>query len=117
MWWMVYVGFSHVLDEENLTPTQEKCLDLDIQATNILFRSLHNCILGEIMDKETAHEIWSYLNEKYGAPSDDHDDYKTKEEVHERMMSTSMTWWLWKIAPPHGQMMMMIINLQQVHLT
>ena len=35
------------------------------------------------MDKKTAHEIWSYLNEKYGAPSDDHDDYKTKEEVHE----------------------------------
>ena len=64
---MVDVGFSHVLDEENLTPTQEKCLDLDIQATNILFRSLHNCILGEIMDKKTAHEIWSYLKEIWGA--------------------------------------------------
>ena len=24
---MVDVGFSHVLDEGNLTPTQEKCLD------------------------------------------------------------------------------------------
>ena len=32
---------------------------------------------------KTAHEIWSYLNEKYGAPSDDYDDYKTKEEVYE----------------------------------
>ena len=42
MWWMVDVGFSHVLDEENLTPTQEKCLDLNIQSTNILFRYLHN---------------------------------------------------------------------------
>jgi len=83
MWWMVDVDFSHVLDEGNLTPTQEKCIDLDIQATNILFRSLHNYILGEIMDKEITHEIWSYLNEKYGAASDDHDDYKTKEEVHE----------------------------------
>ena len=60
MWWMVDVGFSHVLDERNLTQTQEKFLDRDIQATNILFRSLHNCILGEIMDKETAHEILSY---------------------------------------------------------
>ena len=80
---MVDVGFSHVLDEGNLTPTQEKCLDLDIQATNILFRSLHNCILGEIMDMKTAHEIWSYLNEKYGAASDDDDDFKAKEEVHE----------------------------------
>ena len=61
MWWMVDVGFSHVLDEGNLTPTQEKCLDLDIQATNILFRSLHDSILCEVMDIKTAHEIWSYL--------------------------------------------------------
>ena len=83
MWWMVDVGFSHVLDENNLTQTQEKCLDQDIQATNILFRSLHDCILCEVMNMKTAHEIWSYLNEKYGAASDDHDDYKTKEEVHE----------------------------------
>ena len=83
MWWMVDVGFSHVLDENNLTQTQEKCLDQDIQATNILFRSLHDCILGEIMDMKTAHEIWSYLNEKYGAASDDDDDFKAKEEVHE----------------------------------
>ena len=35
------------------------------------------------MDKETAHEIWSYLNEKYGAASDDHDDFKALEEIHE----------------------------------
>ena len=82
MWWMVDVGFSHVLDEENLTQAKEKFLDLDIQATNIMFRSLHDCILGEIMDMKTAHEIWSYLNEKYGAASVDHDDL-AKEKVHE----------------------------------
>jgi len=29
MWWMVDVGFSHMLDEDNLTQAQEKCLDLD----------------------------------------------------------------------------------------
>jgi hypothetical protein len=82
MWWMVDIGFSYVLDEENLTQAQEKCLDLDIQATNILFRSLHDCIFREIMDMKTAHEIWSYINEKYGAASDDDDD-ELKEEVHE----------------------------------
>ena len=38
IWWMVDVGFSHVLDEDNLTQAQEKCLDLDIQATNIMYR-------------------------------------------------------------------------------
>ena len=72
--------FSHVLNEGNLTQTQEKCLDLDIQATNVLFRSLHDCIMGEIMNMKTAHEIWSYLNETYGAASDDD---KPKEGVHE----------------------------------
>ena len=73
-----------MLDEGNLTQTQEKCLALDIQTTNILFRSLHDCILGEFMDMKTAHEIWSYLNEKYGAASDDDDDDdKPKEGVHE----------------------------------
>ena len=81
MWWMVDVGFSHVLDEDNLTQAQEKCLDLDIQATNIMYRSLHDCIFGEIIDMKTAHEIWSYLNEKYGMVSDDDDE--PKEEAHE----------------------------------
>ena len=40
MWWIVDVGLSHVLNENNLTQAQEKCLDLDIQATNI-FLSIH----------------------------------------------------------------------------
>ena len=57
MWWMVDVDFSHVLDEDNLTQAQEKCLDLDIHATNIMYRSLHDCIFGEIIDMKTAHEI------------------------------------------------------------
>ena len=40
------------------------------------------------MDMKTAHEIWSYLNEKYGAASDDDnddddDDEKPKKGVHE----------------------------------
>jgi len=81
MWWMVDVGFSHVLDEDNLTQAQEKCLDLDIQATNIMYRSLHDNIFGEIIDMKTAHEIWSYLNEKYGTVSDDDDE--PKKEAHE----------------------------------
>ena len=52
MWWMVDVGFSHVLDEENLTQAQEKCLDLKIQATCILHRSLGDKIFG----KNYVHE-------------------------------------------------------------
>jgi hypothetical protein len=57
MWWMVDVEFSHVLDEDNLTQAQEKYLDLDIQATNIMHRYLDDCIFREIINMKTAHEI------------------------------------------------------------
>jgi hypothetical protein len=81
MWWMVDVGFSHVLDEENLTQAQEKCLDLNIQATNIMYRSLDDCVFGEIVDMKTAHKVWIHLNEKYGTVSID--DNESKKEMHE----------------------------------
>ena len=51
------LAFSHVLDKENLTQAQEKCLDLDIQATNIMYRSLDDCIFGDIINMKIAHEI------------------------------------------------------------
>ena len=78
---MIDVGFSHVLDENNLTQAQEKCLDLDTQAIDIMYRSLDDSIFGEIIDMKTAHEIWSYLNEKYGMVFDDDDE--PKKEAHE----------------------------------
>jgi hypothetical protein len=83
MWWMVDVGFSHAFDEENLTQAQEKCLDLNIQATNIMYRSLDDCIFGEIIDMKATHEIWNYLNEKYGTVSVVDDDDEPKKEAHE----------------------------------
>jgi hypothetical protein len=82
MWWIVDVGFSHAIDENNATQAQEKCLHLDCQATNIIYRSLDDSIFGEIIDKKNAHEIWIYLNEKYGMASDDKDG-EPKEGVHE----------------------------------
>ena len=36
------------------------------------------------MNMKTTHEIWSYLNEKYGTVSnDDDDDDEPKEKAHE----------------------------------
>ncbi|KAG0381263.1 hypothetical protein BDA96_K001500 [Sorghum bicolor] len=83
MWWMVDVGFSQVLDEENLTQAQEKCLHLDYQATNIFYSSMKDNIFGEIMDIKSSHEIWSYLNEKYGAitKEDDVPKVDAREDV------------------------------------
>ncbi|KAG0517565.1 hypothetical protein BDA96_09G100200 [Sorghum bicolor] len=83
MWWMVDVGFSQVLDEENLTQAQEKCLHLDYQATNIFYSSMKDNIFGEIMDIKSSHEIWSYLNEKYGVitKEDDVPKVDAREDV------------------------------------
>ena len=44
------------------------------QAIDIMYRSLDDSIFGEIIDMKTAHEIWSYLNKKYGMVSNDDDD-------------------------------------------
>jgi hypothetical protein len=42
---------------------------------------MDDSIFGEIMDMKSAHEIWIYLNEKYGTISDDDDE--PKEEARE----------------------------------
>ena len=75
------MGFSHAIDRKDATQAQKKCLHLDYQATNIFFQSMDDSIFSEVMDLKSAHEIWVYLNEKYGAVSDDDDDHK--EKVHE----------------------------------
>ena len=84
IWWIVDVGFSHVLDDNDLTQAQEKCLYLEDQAIDILYRSLDDSIFREIINMETAHEIWSYLNDKYGAASnDDENDDESMAVDHE----------------------------------
>jgi hypothetical protein len=113
MWWMVDVGFSHVLGENNLTQAQEKCLDIDIQATNIMYRYLDDCIFGEIINMKTAHDIWIHLNEKYGMVSNDDDE--PKKEAHEDVEHSHNS-----VIVEHcstSWSMMMMINPLQVQLT
>ncbi|KAG0532816.1 hypothetical protein BDA96_04G139600 [Sorghum bicolor] len=73
MWWIVDVGFSRAIDKKVATQAQKKCLRLDCQATNIFYSSMKDNIFGEIMDMKSTHEIWVFLNEKYGAISKEDD--------------------------------------------
>jgi hypothetical protein len=82
MWWIVDVGFSRVIDRKNATQAQKKCLYLDCQATNIFYQFMKDNIFDEIMDMKSAHEIWIYLNKKYGMVSNDDVD-EPKKEAHE----------------------------------
>ena len=81
MWWIVDVGFSHMIDRKNVTQAQKKSLHLDCQVTNIFYQSMKDNIFGEIMYMKTAHDIWLYLNLTYGSVSDDDDE--PKKEGHE----------------------------------
>jgi hypothetical protein len=85
MWWIIDVGFSCAIGRKVATQAQKKYLHLDCQATNFFYQSMDDGIFREIMDFKSAHEIWVYLKEKYGAitDDDDDDDVKPKEEAHE----------------------------------
>jgi hypothetical protein len=81
MWWIVDVGLSIAIDRKDATQAQKKCLHLDCQATNIFYQSMDDSIFSEIMDFKSAHEIWTFLNEKYGAISDDDEDVSEHKDV------------------------------------
>ncbi|KAG0514225.1 hypothetical protein BDA96_10G172200 [Sorghum bicolor] len=81
MWWIVDVGFSCAIDKKVATQAQKKCLHLDCQATNIFYSSMKDNIFCEIMDMKSTHEIWVFLNEKYGAISKEDD--VPKVDTHE----------------------------------
>ena len=81
MWWIIDVGFPHAIDRKDATQAQKKCLHLDCQATNIFYQSMKDNTFGEIMDMKSAHEIWIYLNKKYGPVFDDDDD-DHKDKAH-----------------------------------
>lgn len=81
MWWIIDVGFSCAIDKKVATQAQKKCLHLDCQATNIFYSSMKDNIFCEIMNMKSAHEIWVFLNEKYGVISKE--DVVPNVEAHE----------------------------------
>jgi hypothetical protein len=68
LWWIVSVGFSSPLDEKtkDITWAKEKCLQIEHQATNILYQWISDKAFKEIMYMDTAHDIWTYLDGVYG---------------------------------------------------
>ena len=74
--WIVDVSISPPnVDWSNLTKEEEKCLQLNAQATNILIHALSKDVLDFIMNDEDdddipkdAHLIWKMLEELYGLP-------------------------------------------------
>ena len=95
--WIVDVSISPPnVDWSNLTKEEEKCLQLNAQATNILIHALSKDVLDFIMNDEDdddipkdAHLIWTTLKERYAKSK-----YDDKEHILEKSsegFSTSST--------------------------
>ncbi|KAG0517670.1 hypothetical protein BDA96_09G109000 [Sorghum bicolor] len=56
-----------------ISPQMWCIVDVGFSSTNIFYSSMKDNIFGEIMDMKSAHEIWVFLNEKYGAISKEDD--------------------------------------------
>jgi hypothetical protein len=55
------VGFSHALDESNLTQEQEDCLQFDAQVTNFFVYVLSKKVFDYVCDIKRAHDVWMTL--------------------------------------------------------
>jgi hypothetical protein len=71
VWWMVYVGLSHVLEDCPQTQEQKKCLYLEAHVSNGLSSALSAEIKDEIEMKygwpERANLLWKVLEQIYGS--------------------------------------------------
>src|SRR5579883_1400904 len=65
IWWIVDVGFSHALDDDAPTNAQEKCLHLDVQATNVLFSALSVDVFYKVCNLKSVHDMWIELQRLY----------------------------------------------------
>ena len=63
---IVDMGFSPPKDHQRLSLEDEKNSYLNTQASNVLFDSLSNVVIFQLMSFRDAHELWTKLQEKYG---------------------------------------------------
>src|SRR3990170_1279625 len=63
---IVDMGFSLPKDPQRLSLEDEKNSYLNAQASNVLFDSLSNVVIFQLMPFRDAHELWTKLQDKYG---------------------------------------------------
>jgi hypothetical protein len=62
---IVDVSFSPPKDSQNLSLEDEKNLYLNAQATHVIVNALSDVVIFSIMPFQSAHKIWTKLQEKY----------------------------------------------------
>src|SRR3954465_9158514 len=71
---IVDMGFSPPKDTQDLSLEDEKNSYLNAQASNVLVDALSNVDIYQLMPFRDAHELWTKLQDKYGASEIDGDD-------------------------------------------
>jgi hypothetical protein len=71
VWWMVYIGLSHALEDCPQTQAQKKCLYLKAHASNAsssaLSTEIKNKVEMEYGWAERANLLWKVLEQMYGS--------------------------------------------------
>src|SRR6266536_2669151 len=63
---IVDMGFSPPKDPQRLSLEVEKNSYLNAQAPNVIFYTLSNVVIFQLMPFRDAHELWTKLQDKYG---------------------------------------------------
>jgi hypothetical protein len=71
VWWMIYIGLSHALEDCPQTQAQKKCLYLKAHASNTLSSALSTEIKNKVEMEygwaERANLLWKVLEQIYGS--------------------------------------------------
>jgi hypothetical protein len=85
VWWMVYVAFSHALEDCPQTQVKEKCLYLKAHASNALSSALsaqvEDMIEIEYGFLESANLLWKAHEQMFGSTNDKRSSSNTLENT------------------------------------
>jgi hypothetical protein len=86
---IVDTSFSPPKDSQNLSLKDEKNLYLNAQATHVIVNALSDVVTFSITPFQSAHEIWTKLQEKYGVSKIIGDDCIPSTSGRDELSSTS----------------------------
>jgi hypothetical protein len=85
----VDTSLSPLKDSQNLSLEDEKNLHLNAQATHVIVNTLSDVVIFSIMPFQSAHELWTKLQEKYDVSKIIEDDCIPSTSGQNEISSTS----------------------------
>src|ERR1041384_1652002 len=86
---IVDMGFSPPKDTQNLSLVDEKNSYLNAQASNVLVDALSDVDIFQLMPFRDSHELWTKLQDKYGASKICGDDFSPSTSGRDAFSTSS----------------------------